>query len=414
MGMHVYVKDGSIAEIDRSEIHQSRRVIDGSGKYLIPGFIDAHYHLQELPNDTVKGSTALKQLIHSGVTGVLIPGGSVASYKNLERLKQLETTGKITAPHLFHTSLIATLEGSHPMKMYGEKFYTDSVSVHLVKDTNHIKSIVREASEQGAIGIKIMIEDGPMPPFTSRMPQKFINTFSSAGNAYGLPVFAHISDMTEERMGVKGGVDAFMHFMGVQIDWEEDQETIDLIVADSISWVTTAMLAKSFFYPLNKDWIRRETFNVFEEGQKRPLIDADGQMEAEARMILYGCLGSDTLPMEGMLKPMASDLKKLYDQGVNIVLGTDVGARPYILPGNSVHEEMQLLELGGFTPGEIIKISSYNAAKTMGISNVYGAIEENKKADIIILDKNPMESISNSLTINTVIKNGVVQKRLIE
>ncbi len=412
--VNVYIKDSTIAQINRNEIKQTRGVIDGSGKYLIPGLFDAHYHLQDVPNDTVKSSPSLKQLIHFGVTGVLIPGGSLASYENLERLKQLETTGEIITPHLFYTSLTAALEGGHPMKMYGGKYYTDSVSVHIVKDTTHIKSIVREASRQDAVGIKIIIEDGPMPPFTPRMPQDYINTFSSAGKEYGLPVFAHVSDMTEVRMGVKGDVDAFMHFMGVQVDWEKDQETIDRVVSDSISWVTTAMLAKSIFYPLNKDWLEQDAFNVFEEDQILPLTDPDGQLEAVSRMILSRYFGSGTVQMEAMLKPMLSDLKRLSEKGVNIVLGTDVGGRQYILPGISVHEEMQLLELGGFTPEEIIKISSYNAAKMLGISNEYGSIEEGKIADMVLLNENPLESISNSLAINTVIKNGVIQKRLKE
>ncbi len=413
-GVNVYVKDSLIAQIDRNEINQSHGVIDGSKKYLIPGLFDAHYHLQDVPNDTVLSSTSLKQLIHFGVTGVLIPGGSLASYENLERLKQLETTGEITAPHLIYTSLMAAIEGGHPMKMYGEKYYTDSVSVHIVKNTNHIKSIVGEASRQDAVGIKIMIEDGPMPPFTPRMPQDYINTFSSTGKEYGLPTFAHVSDMAEVRMGVKGDVDAFMHFVGVQIDWDKDQKIVEQIVSDSISWVTTVMLSKSFFYPLNKDWLEHDAFNVFEEDQMRPLADQDGKLEAESRMILSGYMGSDTITMEMMLKPMISDLKKLYDEGVNIVLGTDVGGRPYILPGISVHEEMQLLELGGFTPKEIIKISSFNAAKMLGISDTYGSIEEGKKADMVLLDENPLESISNTLSINTVIKNGMIQKRLTE
>lgn len=412
-GVNVYVKNSLITRIDRNEVNQSHRVINGSKKYLIPGLFDAHYHLQDVPNDTVLSSPSLKQLIHFGVTGVLIPGGSLASYENLERLKQLETTRENT-PHLFYTSLMAAIEGGHPMKMYGEKYYTDSVNVHVVKDTDHIKSIVGEASRHDAVGIKIMIEDGPMPPFTPRMPQDYINTFSSAGKEYGLPIFAHVSDMTEVRIGVKGNVNAFMHFMGVQIDWEKDQEIIDQIVSNNISWVTTTMLAKSFFYPLNKDWLEHDAFNVFEENQMRPLNDPEGQLEAESRMILSGYMGSDTIPMEVMLKPMISDLKKLYDEGVNIVLGTDVGGRPYILPGISIHEEMQLLELGGFTPKEIIKISSFNAAKMLGVSDKYGSIEEGKKADMVLLDENPLESISNTLSINTVIKNGMIQKRLTE
>ena len=73
-------------------------------------------------------------------------------------LKQLVQEEQMVTPHLFYTSPISTLEGGHPMKMYGESHYIDGVSVHIVRDTDHIHSIVQEAAENNASGIKIMID----------------------------------------------------------------------------------------------------------------------------------------------------------------------------------------------------------------------------------------------------------------
>lgn len=409
--VHIYVQNGRISQITSAPIENavSDNVIAGKGKYIIPGLFDAHFHLMYNPG---KFERTLQQLIHFGVTGILIPGGSLATYENLAGLKQLEQEGQMVTPHLFYTSLTSTLEGGHPMKMYGASNYIDSVSVHIVQGTDHIRSIVLEAAENNVSGIKIMIEDGPMPPLTPRMPPEYISAFTEAGNELNLPVFAHISDMEEVKMGVEGGVDAFMHFMGVLIDWEEDQSIIDQIVSDNISWVTTGMLAKSIFYPLNKEWLEQDEFSVFEQDQILPLTDPEGRLESESRMILSDFFGSESVPMEAVLQPMMSDLKRLYDEGVNIVLGTDVAGRPYILPGVSVHEEMQLLQLGGFTPEEIIRISSYNAAQMLGISDDYGSIEEGKIADMIFLNEDPAEDISNTLSIETVIKEGKIQERL--
>lgn len=257
-----------------------------------------------------------------------------------------------------------------------------------------------------------MIEDGPMPPLTPRMPPQYISAFAEAGQETDLPVFAHVSDMIEVKMGVEGGIDAFMHFTGVQIDWTEDRATIDQIVSDNISWVTTGMLAKSIFYPLNKHWLEQDEFRVFEQDQILPLTDPEGALEAESRIMLSGFFGSVAIPMEAVLQPMMSDLKGLYDEGVNVVLGTDVAGRPYILPGVSVHEEMQLLQLGGFSSEEIIRISSYNAAHMLGISDDFGSIEAGKIADMILLNEDPSTDISNTLGIEKVIKAGKVQERL--
>ena len=96
-----------------------------------------------------------------------------------------------------------------------------------------------------------------------------------------------------------------------------------------------------------------------------------------------------------------------------MVLGTDTG-NDFNFPGYSLHEEMQLLEIGGMEPLDIIKMGTLNAAKMMKAQDSLGSIEVGKIANLILLDKNPLESIRNTLEINKVIKNGVVQKRLME
>ncbi|HNP08733.1 MAG TPA: amidohydrolase family protein, partial [Cyclobacteriaceae bacterium] len=99
--------------------------------------------------------------------------------------------------------------------------------------------------------------------------------------------------------------------------------------------------------------------------------------------------------------------------GLNMVLGTDTG-NDFNFPGYSLHEEMQLLELGGMEPLEIIKMGTLNAAKMMNSQDSLGSIETGKIANMILLDKNPLEKMSNTLLINTVIKRGAIQKRIKE
>ena len=94
-----------------------------------------------------------------------------------------------------------------------------------------------------------------------------------------------------------------------------------------------------------------------------------------------------------------------------MVLGTDTGNN-FIFPGYSLHEEMQLMELGGIAPIDIIKMTTHNAAKMLKVLNTHGTVEIGKYADMILLDKDPIETISNTLSINRVIKNGKIQKRM--
>ncbi|MCH7785866.1 MAG: amidohydrolase family protein, partial [Bacteroidetes bacterium] len=228
----------------------------------------------------------------------------------------------------------------------------------------------------------------------------------------GIPLFAHVSDMEEVKLSVNNGAKSLMHFIGVHIDWKKDLETIDKIIKDSISWVTTVMLGKSLFYPLNKQWMKNEHWSVFGKDELEILHDSDGELENESRMILKNFVGNENISMEELLLPVLKDINQLYALGVNIVTGTDVGGKSYILPGLSVHEEMQLLQLGGMNPLDIIRSTSRNAAFMLGILDDYGTVESGKYADLVILENNPLVDISNTLSIVDVIKNGKIQVRI--
>ena len=101
-------------------------------------------------------------------------------------------------------------------------------------------------------------------------------------------------------------------------------------------------------------------------------------------------------------------LKVMVKRDVNIVAGTDSGGF-VIVPGFSLHKELKSLNLGGMSPAQTLATATKNPTQLMN-SNA-GVIEAGRRADILILDKNPLIDISNTRTINTVILNGRVFKR---
>ncbi|MEO0553736.1 MAG: amidohydrolase family protein [Bacteroidota bacterium] len=401
----ILIKEGRFLDIiDAKEKCKARSFVDGTGKYVIPGLFDNHVHI----GPEFRWPLVMSQFIHFGITSVLIPGTNNQKFLQFkERIKE----ENLIAPHLYHTSLMISMEGKHPAKTYGDH-YVDGVNVHYVKDETSIEPIVSQAVKDAAIAIKVMIEDGPQPPFVTRIPEKYVSLLSAQAHIVGLDFFAHVSDMYEVRAAVNNQADALMHFMGVQIDWENDLEVMQQIVDQNISWVSTAMIGKSFFHPLHQEWLENEHYEVFSQEQKRYFNDEDGSMKATSTAVLENMFGGAEIPPEAMLKPMMEDIKKLYDMGVNIVVGTDLGGRPYIMPGYSFHEEMQLFELGGFSGEQIIQCATLNAAKMLKVDDDYGSIEKGKVADMVLLKKNPLIDIKNTLSIETVFKRGKVQKRL--
>jgi imidazolonepropionase-like amidohydrolase len=106
------------------------------------------------------------------------------------------------------------------------------------------------------------------------------------------------------------------------------------------------------------------------------------------------------------LWPKALQLvKMLYDRDVLIMAGSDI-PNFGLVPGISLHHEMELLADAGIPPLEVIKIGTKNGAEALGILNDVGTIEDGKQADMIILNANPISNIRNIGVIDGVIEDG--------
>lgn len=403
--MYVGIRNGIIHKLDTLKIDQRENNIDASGKYLIPGLFDAHAHANSYKED-------FKKFIHFGVTSIFMPGGSKASNSYYEAMRSLAKQDSLPAPRVYHTSQHFTMEGRHPVKTYPGGKWIEGETVYYLRDTLQIERIVKKVSHDPIKGIKLTIEDGPSPPFVSRMPQEFVNKVASEAELYGLAVFAHVSDNDELRMALKAGISNIIHFTGVDFDFDKEEQLVDSIIKADISWVTTLMLDKSFIYPLYPNWIQEvEALNVY-SNDTAALKDSIKIAEAQEYLnIAANFYQLKTPGFEGIVKPQVYIIKRMYDLGVNMVIGTDTG-NTFIFPGYSVHEEMQMMELGGMKPLDIIRMGTLNAAKMLQVADSLGTIEPGKVADMILLDKDPSETIKNTLSIQMVIKNGQVQRRI--
>jgi len=222
-----------------------------------------------------------------------------------------------------------------------------------------------------------------------------------------------VSDNTELQMALKANIKNIVHFTGVDLDFENGKALVDSIYKSDISWITTLMIDKSLIYPINPDWAAQiERENLFDPQEVEMLKDTSYINRAKQMLLMYeNFYGIENPNLENIIVPYVEEIKVLYENGVNWVLGTDTG-NTFIFPGYSLHEEMQLMELGGMKPVDIIKMGTHNAAKMLKVLDTHGTIEGGKFADMILLDKNPLESVSNTLTINAVFKNGKIQQRL--
>jgi len=115
--------------------------------------------------------------------------------------------------------------------------------------------------------------------------------------------------------------------------------------------------------------------------------------------------------VRGPLVPLYSDNARLLNEaGVVLLAGTDVGI-PALIPGISLHEELELLVEAGLTPLEALRTATLNPARVLGQSHSLGSIEVGKLADLVLLDANPLADIRNTQRIQAVVADGRLYRR---
>lgn len=100
----------------------------------------------------------------------------------------------------------------------------------------------------------------------------------------------------------------------------------------------------------------------------------------------------------------------MQQAGVMIIAGTDI-ANPFLFPGFSLHDELELMVKAGLSPLEALQTATINPAKFLHREQELGSVEKGKLADLVLLDENPLENISNTKRIHAVIVNGKIFQR---
>ena len=397
---NVYVRDGRIARITTGEPRaDAREIVDGTGRYLIPGLVDGHAHPFPI-------ETNLPIFARFGVTSIFVPGCGDCSAANMARARALADDPSVPSPRVYHTSPHFTMEGRHPVKTYRSDKWVEGETVYYVREVSDVAGYVEEVATEPILGIKVTIEDGPTPPFVERIPLEFVTAIVEEAHARDLEVFAHVSDNEELRIADEAGADHIIHFVGVDIDWARDADLVERLRQRGISWVTTLMIDKSFFYPARPEWIDAVVARgVFDEEEIERLRSA--RSPEDSLGFLSEVYGIPDPTLDRVIRPQIEDLRRLHDLGFNLVVGTDVG-NDFIFPGLSMHEEMELLEMG-FEPLEILRMATRNGAEMLGVLDDLGTLEEGKLADMVLLDQSPLDTIANTQSISAVFKAGVRQ-----
>lgn len=432
----ILIRDGRIAEVvSDSEVRvpESIPVVDAAGKYVIPGLTDLHVHfslgapLSRTPRET---ETVLARELYYGVTSILAIGMSDAHVASIRSLRSRLASGELEAPTIYGTGGHLTLQGTHPVYTIspphvrrfvdsavaavppGEPVDLDPIGrgLSIVRTPEAARAAIRARAEGGMDAIKITVESGPTP-FGDDHPQMsagLIRQIVEEAEQNGLEVFAHVTSLDELEATLEGGAAGIVHAV-----W--DHPLPDAALADR--------MAKSGFYVMPTISLYRGAVSLRYIEEPVPLDDpflretvSKSEVSALRAASFVDALRSrghteldpDT-DAAGTIRRQMDDLLRnlgmLNQRGVPIVLGTDTG-NPYVFPGFSVHLELELLVRAGLTPMEALEAGTRRAAEMLGLEGEFGTVQAGKRADLLILARNPLEDIRHTRSLETVIAAG--------
>ena len=362
----------------------SGRRIDGAGKYLMPGMIDAHIHLRGAGAGKVnrdEGLAALASFLYAGVTTVYDAGNN-AEY--ILGLRADERAGRILSPRILATGNLITYPGSHGSQ---NAILVNSWPAAEPKLQEHIDrqkpDVVKLTYEERGWGARPMI-----PMLTPELMQEIILFY----NRQGIRTTAHTSSELRATEAIFAGIDSLAHPV---IQGPISDSFAKLMGAKKVPMATTLTIGEGYSRLVeHPDYLDAPLYAASLSAAQ--IAELRGKTLAEWRERPW------TWWMK-LMTPIAQDnLKKIHQAGGILAVATDQTIGP------AVHREMELLQSAGIPAAQIITIATLNGARHLGREKELGSIQTGKLADALLLSADPTLDINNAKQIVAVIKGGVL------
>jgi imidazolonepropionase-like amidohydrolase len=398
--MTVEIRGRTIAAMDsgrRVRVTRGARIVDGRGKYLIPGLWDMHVHLSFPPG---AAQIFLPLMVANGVLGARDMHSFLAPVLSLKRAV---ASGTQIGPRLFVAGTAVD----------GPNSYLPGARV--VHTADEARAAVRELKAAGVDFIKVY----------SSLPKDLYLAVASEAKNDGIPFVGHVPYPVTAAEASDAGQRSLEHLTEVDVGTSSDEPAIK---AEELE----AMNQKHGYIPdparLKSTFDSVKTAALFERFRKNDTwqVPTLSVFYQERQIAEPGFSGNDSLlvyipkmlrdywrslPVDIATKILAlgavhSDLVgRLNRAGVPILAGSDC-PNPFVYPGFSLHDELGLLVHSGLTPAEALRTATINPATFLGVTDSLGTVARGKVADLVLLDANPLVDIANTKRIRAVIQGG--------
>ncbi len=382
----VIIKNERIESINGS-VPKGAKIIDGTGKWLIPGLIDMHVHVPTdsrfSPKLPTQGATMFFDLqdymtlhIANGVTTIFDLNSRAEHFGQRNEIGK----GKVIGARMALSALLEGGEGQgrrvntaedgrqavRSAKAEGYEF----IKLYSELNVETFHAIIDEANKQGLKTI------GHIPDaFQGKLKDAFVPHFGMVAHAEELT--KHAKDYSEQE------AQRFAQLMKENSTWLTPTLTTMVWIASQVRSLDEIRASKTLQYKhplLQSKWLTANRYNKM------------SNPESIAKF-------------EKFVKFNALLVKACKAAGVPIVLGTDASTSG-VVEGFAVHDEIELMVAAGMTPEEVLTSATRLSATWLGIESEVGTVEVGKRADLVLLDANPLSDVKNTRKIAGVFVNG--------
>ncbi|WP_236778437.1 amidohydrolase family protein [Pseudalgibacter alginicilyticus] len=423
----VIITDDLISNIHKSNnkiLPKNATIIDGTGKYLIPGLIDTHIHFfqngglytrpdaidlrkfkdynQEIAYANTDMETKLKRYVENGITTVIDVGA------NYHLLKQRNNfTDKPFSPSIFITGPLLTT--------YEPKVYEDL--------GENEPFILTKTIEDGINGVQKQLKykpdfikiwyivgvDGLSIEESAHKNLPIIKAIINEAHKNNLKVAVHATQRITAQLAVENGADFLVH----SIDDEILKDDFVKLLKKNKTILSPTLIVHNGYVNTFGQKLNISNYELLkaDSHQLGSLLDLK-HLSDTTLVKNYKNYANSQKSIENLKKTDSIslvNLKILSDAGVLIATGTDAG-NIGTLHASSYLKELKAMRKSGMSNWKIIQASTLNGAKVFDKENEFGTVTIGKKANLVLLDANPIEDIENVTKINTVINKGVFIK----
>jgi imidazolonepropionase-like amidohydrolase len=385
---------GKAAEV---KVPTPARMLDGRGKFLMPGLWDMHIHtFRHNPRST--NTWYFPLFIANGVTVVRDMWTTGDDFPQVVRFRKAFADGSFLGPRYGAVGWL--VDGP-------EAIWPNS---DVVSTPEEAREFVRRAKATGLDFVKV---------YWKLRRDEYI-AIRDESKKLGIPFAGHVPFILSAAEASDAGQRTIEHLTNVDIGCStKEKELLPVLekmwgpaqakeTLDTYDQRKCERLLEKFAH--NQTWQVPTSALFFAErsvsNARAKYVPADVRAGWQQELSEPDSLSPQ--PLEDRERQLRARLKivgMMGQSGVPMMAGTDVG-NAFVYPGFSLHDELALFVEAGLTPREALKTATYNPAKFLGILDRFGTVEKGKVADLILLDANPLEDIHNTQKIRAVLLNG--------